>query len=99
VKIHEAKKDTGSVFADTRAFAEDWTYRFLATAIADATAQGLTKPSRGAELPSVPRLGVPLSRQGFRAPHRHGSGREIHVGAAKGLGSRLDENGTRFGTR
>jgi ERCC4-type nuclease len=26
------------VFADTRAFAEDWTYRFLAAAIADATA-------------------------------------------------------------
>jgi ERCC4-type nuclease len=31
------------VFADTRAFAEDWTYRFLASAIADAT----TAPVKG----------------------------------------------------
>ena len=35
------------VFADTRAFAEDWTYRFLAARRRHGSSrQGLTKPSR-----------------------------------------------------
>jgi len=35
------------VFADSRKFAEEWTYRFLATAVADRTAAGPGAPDGG----------------------------------------------------
>jgi len=34
------------VFADSRKFAEEWAYRFLAAALADAPEEGRSQPSQ-----------------------------------------------------